>query len=415
MLDFFERHNVSFVSVSQRFDTSTPIGRMTLQILMSFGEFERQIIAERTRDKIHAARRRGRWTGGMPPLGYDVAPEGGKLTINKDEAALVRQIFQLYADRPSLVEVAQEANRCCLRRKSWTTKDGKRRKAKPWDRKTLSNFLRDPIYVGKIRLGDEIFTGEHRGIVPKALFDKVQRLLDRNHRDRGASTRNKHGALLRGLLRCTACNAAMTFTWAKNPRGRAYRYYRCQSAQRNGHATCPAPSIAADKIEAFVVEEIRHIGADAALQEETFRQAALQIKAHRRGLKLEAKHVRSDLTKAKSEVERLTTTLSRTAGTAADAVVSELGKAQERKHQLETRQRQIREELSSLDTQAVNRDELARALEAFDPIWEVLLTPERERVLRLLIDRIDYDGGTDKLQINWRLAGFGQLVEEVGS
>jgi site-specific DNA recombinase len=414
LLDFFKQHGVSFVSVSQRFDTSTPVGEMTLNILLSFAQFERQIIAERTRDKIHAARRRGRWTGGMPPLGYDVAPEGGKLIINKDEAVLVCRMFELYAEKSSLVDVSQKLNQRGWQRKSWTTKDGKRREAKPWDRKTLSNTLRDVTYIAQIRLGDEVFKGEHRAIVPRALFDKVQRLLDKNLRDRGATARNKHGALLRGLLRCSSCDAAMTFAPVKKS-DRVYRYYRCCASNRNGDGTCPTRSVNADQVERFVVDQIKRIGADPALQDETFRQAVAQVKAQRRGLKLEQKNLRKELAKVQADVQRLVEAVSRVSGPAADAIASELATTQERVAGLESRQAEIKVELATLDVQAIDRDDLARALEAFDPIWSVLLTPERERVLRLLIEKIDYDGATQQLAITWRLSGFGQLVEEVGS
>jgi site-specific DNA recombinase len=414
LLRFFEKHDVDVVSVTEPVNTNTPMGRAFINVLLSFAQMEREVAAERTRHKIQAARRRGKWTGGMPPLGYDVAPEGGKLTTNKDEAQTVRAIFELYADRPSLVEAAREANRRGLRRKSWTTKDGNHREGRPWDRKTLSNLLRDPVYIGKIRLGDEVFPGEHRGIVSKALFERVQRLLDQNRRDRGATARNKHGALLRGLLHCSACDAAMTFSPVKKG-GRIYRYYRCSAAGRNGHGTCPTKSVNADQVEQFVVDEIRHIGADAALQDETFRQAVAQVKAQRRGLKLEQKNVRKELVKVKADVQRLVEAVSRVTGSAADAIASELTTAQERVAGLESRQAEIKAELANLDVQAVDRDELARALEAFDPIWDVLLTPERERVLRLLVEKVDYDGGNGKLDISWRLAGFGQLAEEIGS
>ena len=164
-------------------------------VALSFAQFERQMIGERTRDKMRAARRRGRWTGGMPPLGYDVAPDGGVLVVNKDEAAIVRAIFELYAENPSLVNVSQELNRRGWRRKSWTTKTGTVRTGSRWDRRTLSNLLRDPINVGRQKLGSETYDGEHRAIVPKALFSRVQALLDKNLRDRGSTARNKHGEL----------------------------------------------------------------------------------------------------------------------------------------------------------------------------------------------------------------------------
>jgi site-specific DNA recombinase len=414
LLRFFEKHDVDVVSVTEPVNTNTPMGRAFINVLLSFAQMEREVAAERTRHKIESARRKGKWTGGHPPLGYDLAPEGGKLVVNTDEAALVRRIFEMYAEKPSLIEISQELNRRGWLKKAWTTRSGKTSGGGAWDRRTLSNFLRDPIYIGKQKLGDEVFPGEHKGIVPKVLFEKVQRLLDRNLRDRGASTRNKHGALLRGLLRCAACDATMTFAPAKT-NGRVYRYYRCSAASRKGHGTCPAPSVSADKIEQFVVEQIRRIGSDPALQEKTFEQAVCQVKAQRRGLKLDQRNLKKELDRAKADVARLTQTLSRTEGPAADAVASELGKAQEQVTHLESRKKEIAAGLAALDAQAIDRDELARALESFDPLWDVLLTPERERVLQLLIERIDYDGRTGQLQIEWRLGGFGQLVEEVGS
>jgi len=121
LLDFFKKRGVSFVSVSQRFDTSTPMGEVTLNILLTFAQFERQMTAERTRDKMRAVWKRGRWTGGMPPLGYDIVPEGGRLVVNKDEAGCVVAIFQLYLEQASLLAVVQVLRRQPRRASSWAT------------------------------------------------------------------------------------------------------------------------------------------------------------------------------------------------------------------------------------------------------------------------------------------------------
>ncbi len=410
--EFLEKRDVALVSVTESINTSTPHGRMMVNVLLSFAQYERELVGERTRDKIQAARRRGRWTGGMPPLGYDVAPEGGKLLVNRSEAALVRQIFELFAATPSLIETAAELNRRAWRMKSWTTRDGKLREGSTWDRVSLARLLKDPRYVGKQRLGDEVFPGEHDAIVPRALFERVQRMMHGNRRTGGASGRNRHGALLRGLLRCTACDRAMTHTPAR-AHGRLYRYYRCQAAQKEGAAACPSKPISANRIEAFVVDQIRRIGSDPELQQATFDQAVSQVKARRRGLKLEQQRLRTELGAAQADVQRLVETVSRVTGPAAEAVAAELNAAQERATAAERRLAEIKAEFATLDPQALDRDELARALEAFDPIWDVLLTPERERVLQLLIERVSYDGSAQELAISWRLSGFGELAAEV--
>ncbi len=412
LLDLFKKQGVSFVSVSQRFDTSTPMGEVTLNILLTFAQFERQMTAERTRDKIRAARRRGRWTGGMPPLGYDVAPEGGRLMINKDEAATVVSIFGLYLDQRSLLAVVQELSRRGWRRKSWTTRDGKPREGREWNAVDLHRLLTNPIYTGRQKLGDETFPGEHPAIVSKATFDQVQRLLDGNRRNGGAAHRNRHGALLRGILRCAACDAAMTHMFNKNRHGKTYRYYRCVNSVKNGAAACPGSSVPALKIEAPVVEQIKRIGADPALCAETFREVQAQAQAEQRALKLESKRIDRELVAARAELGQLTTALARATGSAADAVMARLAEAQERVVALERRQREIGDRRTILATQNVDPEAVGRALATFTDVWDVLLTPERERVVRLLIERIDYDGAAGVASIAFSATGANLIVTE---
>jgi len=127
LISLFDTHNVSFVSVTQNFDTTSSMGRLTLNILLSFAQFEREIIGERIRDKIAAQRRKGKWTGGIPVLGYDVDRSGAspKLVINAEEAARVRQVFTLYLEKGSLLPVVQELEKRRWRNKAWTTRSGK--------------------------------------------------------------------------------------------------------------------------------------------------------------------------------------------------------------------------------------------------------------------------------------------------
>ncbi len=410
--EFLEANGIALVSVTESINTSTPQGRMMVNVLLSFAQYERELAGERTRHKIEGARRRGKWTGGHPPLGYDVVPEGGKLVVNKYEAAQVVAIYEMFAADPSLVRVLRELNRRGHTTKAWTTREGKVRTGSAWNKSTLRTLLRDPIYVGMQKLGDETFDGEHDGIVPKRLWNQVQALMDRNRRDRGASERNGQGFLLRGLLRCTACDAAMTPHWTRH-HGRTYRYYTCRSAQDRGHDVCPTKSIQAAAVEEFVVGQIRRIGSDPALQEETFNQAIAQLKAERRGLRAEAKRLEADRTQVAADVERLVATLTRTEGPAAEAIASELNRAQERLATVERRLREIADRVAALRSQEVDRDAVARALADFDEIWSVLLVPERERVLRLVLDRVSYDGRDGTMAIDWRLPGLAELAAEV--
>ncbi len=363
---------------------------------------------------MHAARRRGKWTGGTPILGFDTAPEGGKLVVNRDEAEQVRAIFEMFVENPSLVTVATELNRRGWRRKSWTTRDGKRRDGGTWDRLSLRSTLVNPLYTGMQKLGDETFPGEHPAIVSKALFHRVQKLLDGNRREHVLPERNRHGALLRGLLHCSACGTSMAHSPTKKG-GRVYRYYRCTTAIRQGADACPTRSVSADAIETFVVNEIKRIGAHPDLQAETFRQAVAQVAAERRGAKAERKRIEKEIARARGEVARLVSTLSRTTGPAADAVRAEVEKAQANIAAFDTRLAEVRPREAALAAQSVEEADVARALQDFDELWSVLLTPEKERVLRLLVERVTYDGVTQRLEITFAPAGIATLAAEVGS
>lgn len=414
ILKFFEENKVAFVSVTQQFNTTTSVGRVTMNILLSFAQFEREMIADRTRDKMQAARRKGKWTGGMPPLGFDVAPEGGKLIVNQEEVEQVREIFRLYAENLSLVATAQELNRRGWRRKSWKTKSGKWRNGNSWDAANLRRVLCDPVYVGKVKLGDEVFPGEHKAILPRELFNRVQATMKNNRSNGGSSARNRNGALLRGLLRCRACNAGMVHTWTKK-KSRQYRYYVCSKAQKNGRSTCPTKSLPAAEIEKFVIDRIRAIGSDPQLCKETFRQAVRQVKTERKALRAEAKRFTGQADQAREDVDRLVATAGKASGKAEQALLKGLEKAQSRLSTVEARLQEIRTRAAELGATPVDEVDLVRTLEAFDQIWDVLHTPEKERILRLMIECIDYEKKTEDLSITFRVTGIAALAVEIGS
>jgi len=149
IMEVLDKHGVSFVSVTQQFNTTSSLGRLTLNILLSFAQFEREMIAERTRDKMSAARRKGRWVGGIPMLGYDISERGGALVVNEEEAARVRAIFDLYLEHSSLIPVVQELERCGWRMKEWTTRKGRLAGGGPFTKNRLYNLLTNMVYAGR--------------------------------------------------------------------------------------------------------------------------------------------------------------------------------------------------------------------------------------------------------------------------
>jgi site-specific DNA recombinase len=256
MLSVFEKHQVSFVAVTQQFNTSTSLGRLTLNILLSFAQFERELIGERTRDKMAAARRKGKWVGGCPVLGYDVDPGGGRLVVNEQEAERVRTIFALFEKYGSARLTLAEIERRGWRLKSWTRQTGQFRAGGPFALNSLRRLLTNILYTGAIRHHGQPYPGEHAAIVAPGTWERVQTLIAHPAALACGKTRNKHLALLSGLLHCESCAARMVYSYSmKNDR--QYPYYVCLNAQRKGWAACPSKSLPARRIEESVLARVR--------------------------------------------------------------------------------------------------------------------------------------------------------------
>jgi site-specific DNA recombinase len=256
MLSVFEKHKVSFVAVTQQFNTSTSLGRLTLNILLSFAQFERELIGERTRDKMSAARRKGKWVGGRPVLGYDVDPGGGRLVVNEEEAERVRAIFALFEEHGSALLTLAEIERRGWRLKGWTRKTGQFRAGGPFALNSLRRLLTNILYTGAIRHKGQPYPGEHAAILAPGTWERVQSLMTHRAAFARGRARNKHLALLSGLLYCDSCATRMVYSYA-GKKDRKYPYYVCLNAQRKGWAVCPVKSLSARRIEESVLERIR--------------------------------------------------------------------------------------------------------------------------------------------------------------
>jgi site-specific DNA recombinase len=255
LMEKFEQHQVAFVSVTQHFHSGTSMGRLVLNVLLSFAQFERELIAERTRDKVAAARRKGKWSGGLPVLGYDVDAQTKKLVVNEEEAAQVRAIFALYLELRGLLPVVEELARrgCC--NKQTLTRQGRVRGGRPFTKGSLYQLLTNVTYIGQVRYKNEVHPGEQPAIVDPGIWQQVQALLAHNGQAQAVALRTRSRALLQGLLRCRPCGCAMTPAHVTRGNKR-YRYYTCSAAQKKGWHTCPSKSVPALKLERFVLDQI---------------------------------------------------------------------------------------------------------------------------------------------------------------
>ena len=236
LVDIFDRNQVTFVSVTQSFNTTTSMGRLTLNILLSFAQFEREVIGERIRDKVAASRKRGMWMGGYVPLGYDVRDR--KLIINEAEAATVRMIFKRFVAIGSATKLAK-----ALVAEGVRTKSGR-----PVDKGYIYRLLNSRVYLGEATHKGVSYPGEHAPIIDRSLWDKVHSILQTSPRLRAANARARTPALLKGLI-FTESGCAMTPAFTKKGT-RLYRYYVSMDVIRNraldenpGPLRLPAPMV----------------------------------------------------------------------------------------------------------------------------------------------------------------------------
>jgi site-specific DNA recombinase len=253
IVETFDAKGASFVSVTQQFNTTTSMGRLTLNILLSFAQFEREVTGERIRDKIAASKKKGMWMGGLVPLGYDL--EDRKLVPNPKEAALVSKIFSLYVELGCVRKLAERLDREEIRSKVWITRTGARLGGAAFARGALYNLLRNRLYLGEIRHRDQWYAGEHKGIVPRSLWDRVQAQLNNNLRKRWNRVRERASSLLTGLVEDEhGTRYTPSFTVR---RGRRYRYYVSQLAIKNTANEAMGPTrVPAQELENRVTEKL---------------------------------------------------------------------------------------------------------------------------------------------------------------
>lgn len=262
MMQLFDQHQVSFVSVTQQFNTSSSMGRLTLNVLLSFAQFEREVTGERIRDKIALSKKKGRWAGGVPPLGYDA--QNGKLKINLDEAEVVKQCFKLYLGSSGLIATVNQLNRLGLRTKHFVSAKGRVYKAKPWIAKQLHRVLTQPIYHGMVQHKGKLFKGEHAAIIDNELWQQVQTKLQAQRPDFQEShlfsnTRTQPQHPLKGFVHTDEGFALTpTFTSKKIKQSdnttarKRYRYYVSQDAISQGYGSSKIKTVNALILESTV-------------------------------------------------------------------------------------------------------------------------------------------------------------------
>ncbi|MBP7709878.1 MAG: recombinase family protein [Rickettsiales bacterium] len=258
IIELFDQKKVSFASVTQNFTTDDSVGRLMLNVMLSFAQYERELTGERIRDKVDASKKKGMWMGGNPSLGYDINDR--KLVINEAEAKIVRILFQNFIENQSVTETARELNKSGFTTKTWISASGKLQQGQKFNKKNVRRILENPIYAGKIKHKNQLYDGQHKAIIADDIWQKTKEILSKNQSNKPSIpvSRITVAPLLKGLINCGVCGSKMIPTYTIK-KGKRYRYYLCSSKAVGNNDSCAVGRISATEAENLVTNQVLNL------------------------------------------------------------------------------------------------------------------------------------------------------------
>jgi site-specific DNA recombinase len=376
LMDLCDRCNVKFVSVTQSLDTQNPMGRLLRNVLLDFAQFEREMTADRTRDKMFQRAQKGLWNGGNVPYGYSA--ENKKLIVSSNEADRVRFMFHRFAEFPSLSGLRDE-----LHRRGWYARSGK-----PWSKMALDHILRNPIYCGFIRFNEQRFPGEQEALIEEALFTKVQSLRrDRSH----SSTRLSRVFLLKGLIRCADCGSWMTphYTQKKHKDGSVYRipYYRCTKTMHFNNSVCQIKHINAENVERTVVQKLSDLSQNEAFLKISLDELNGDLKRKTEPLKREADQIKKRLGEIDEEVARYVKALGQ-GNLSIERLEAEIARLEADKYALQQQMDDFQRKINESAARDFNAEILQRTLRDFRSAFAALTAREQSEALQCVLKSV---------------------------
>lgn len=291
------------------------------------------------------------------------------------------------------------------KRKSWFTRAGVRRTGTRFSKVYLQRMLINPLYIGQVRLHDEVYPGLHEAIVDEETFREVGALLVANRNYGDMVTRNKNGTILRRLVKCGRCGAAMAYCWTRKPGGRIYSYLRCCSEQKQGREACPTPTLSAPEVEAAIVSEIRRLAQDPCLVDQVFPEVSEQAKQGRQQLESQRTRLLRQREQREEAIKRLVATLESPTGELPEVVGERIKEHQTEVQRLNDRLQTVEQELAALDSLTINREHLTQTLVQFTDLWDALYPMERVKLVHSLIESVVYHDETDHLEFHFKTSG----------
>jgi site-specific DNA recombinase len=393
-----ERKGVEFVSATQNFDTSTPMGRLMLNVLLSFGQFERELTAERTAHKLGERAKHGRWNGGWCPLGYEYDKATQQLRPQAEEAKLIEDVYGLAVKLRNATEVAKALNAAGkrTRQRVLIRKDGSQRVVgvKRFRCDRVDAIVSNPIYKGVIRHGDEEYPSQHPALVSKDLWDRANKALHPTGERTRAEVykRDKHVHILKGLLRCGHCGTALTPYPAgkKDRNGHPYLYYACTHVVKDGGASkCPVRSIPARSFEDIIVGYIGELGRHPEIIAATIEASNRAKIAAVRPIKAKLARMDKEFLDVSSDVQSCVEAAKKKgAGHISEAFIAEAERLATRKHELDIERQKLRIDLQYRERVVTDEKVIADSLLRFESVMKAMSPDEQKEFVQLLVKQI---------------------------
>lgn len=379
------------------------MGRLTLNVLLSFAQFEREIISELTRDKMTASAKKGKWLGGYPVLGYDIDFDKKRLVVNEREVPIVEFMFRIYLETKSSIKAAHAMNVKGYRTKEWTTKAGVKKGGSKFNKSSIRKYLKNPIYLGMIQHNGELYKGEHSAIINDRTFEMVQALMAKNDIQRKSDNKDKHEFILRGLIRCAYCGSIMTphFSYSK---GRIYFYYRCTKVNHMDRTACKIRVAPAREMERLIIDRLKVLNENRGLLDKIIQKAKIETTDALPSLRQEINIQNGELRKIEGEASNLLNVLSSNGHDSKKNrfLLKRLDELEEKGRIIESRIQKIKLSIEKLEEQSINAEVIQQNFGAFGKIFEELTAPEKRELLQLLIKEILYDADHSKISMTLR-------------
>jgi site-specific DNA recombinase len=393
MKDFYEinellvNNDIDLVLATQNIDTSSSMGRFNRNMLMAFAEFERDLIAERTREKLYSQAQKGFWGGGNVPLGYDVKDK--KLVVNQKEAELVKRIFGYYLETPSSAKIATRLNREGYTAKERISPKGIKRGGGIFTKDTVKRMLRNKIYIGMITYKNEQFKGDHEPIVDELLFNKVQQKIDESAVD-PKTTYEESPLTLLGIISCGHCgNQLTTSATTKAKTGKKYYYYKCSHAFHATKEQCPSRDLKAEEIELFMKKLVSHIAADDKFFQAVVKQMQENSSDDLTDMKNSRSSLAANLGRVKQELKTLSNRMAKDQRLMiSDTLINDLGELETSKSNLEKEISKTDREIEQIEQQRISKSELQKVFKSYNEMYDRIPIPIKRRVNHLIFKDI---------------------------